>query len=70
MNTLTAGQIAHILDNLRDAEQHLMRMLDCEYRAGRDIWCDAARLDLKFARDKLLRASLGDVEVETAKEVL
>ena len=64
MNTLTAGQIAHILDNIRDAERNMCRMLLEDGVGSRKIWYAAALLDLKFARDKLLRASLSDVRVE------
>ena len=64
MSKLSAGQIAHILENIADAEADIDRMVRCDDEGSRAIWQDSAKLHLKFARDKIHRASLGDVAVE------
>lgn len=64
MNTLTAAQIAHILQSLDGAENAFARTADYSTPRAIEMAVECARDHIKSVRQTLLRASLSDVRVE------
>jgi hypothetical protein len=64
MNTLNKYQVASILNFLVSAEKNMTRALSYDDRACREIWHDSATRDLRYVRERLLEAALGDIAIE------